>query len=260
MTFHHITHHVAVGDVTGSCHQLHPDAASSYMVDCGLYQGAEAWSSGKAGQNCLEIEFPLETLRAFIATCDHTNYVGRVPLLLAPGFRGPIVCSEFSAKLLPIVLEGTFKLCACRDQKQVKRYIKLIEQHIIALPRNSWFTLQALPGPALPHSPSACLPYSRFGLCRNRPDLSRHGINKRMVFFGDLGAPHTPLLLSPEPSERVDILVLEIIYGGHLQGDRHTRRQRLEAVTSRPMADHGTVLIPAFSIGRTKSCSTSLKT
>ena len=252
MKFPIIDHHGAVTGVTGSCHQLHADAANSYLIDCGLFQGAETSSSGKAGQGSLNIEFPLDTIKALIATHVHIDHVGRIPYLLAAGFTGPILCSEPSAKLLPIVLEDAFKLGVSRDQKQVERYIQLIEQRIVALPYQTWFTLHD----------SANLH------CRVRLQRAGHilgsayvefdltypatNANKRIVFSGDLGAPHAPLLRPPVSPERADILLLESTYGDRLHEDRQTRRQRLEAVIEQALQDQGTVLIPAFSIGRTQ--------
>ncbi|NKQ11794.1 MBL fold metallo-hydrolase RNA specificity domain-containing protein [Pseudomonas sp. SST3] len=258
--FPQITHHGAVSGVTGSCHELHADGANSYLVDCGLFQGADASSGGRAGQGRLDIEFPLDTVRALIATHVHIDHVGRIPYLLAAGFKGPILCSEPSAKLLPIVLEDAFKLGVSRDQRQVERYIKLIEQRIIALPYKIWFTLQE----------SAEL------ICRVRLQRAGHilgsayvefdlqyprtGEKKRVVFSGDLGAPHAPLLPAPKPPHCADILVIESTYGDRNHEDRRTRRQRLEAVIERALKDQGTVLIPAFSIGRTQELLYELET
>lgn len=252
MSFPKIDHHGAVSGVTGSCHQLHANAANSYLIDCGLFQGTETNASGTTGQSSLEIEFPLDTVRALIATHVHIDHVGRIPYLLAAGFKGPILCSEPSAKLLPIVLEDAFKLGVSRDQKQVERYIKLIEQRIIALPYKTWFTLHD----------------SKDLRCRVRLQRAGHilgsayvefditypatGAQKRIVFSGDLGAPNAPLLRPPVAPERADILVLESTYGDRLHEDRNTRRQRLEAVIEQALQDQGTVLIPAFSIGRTQ--------
>ena len=252
MSFPIIDHHGAVNGVTGSCHQLHADAANSYLIDCGLFQGAETNASGATGQGSLDIEFPLDTVKALIATHVHIDHVGRIPYLLAAGFKGPILCSEPSAKLLPIVLEDAFKLGVSRDQKQVERYIKLVEQRIIALPYKTWFTLHD----------------SKDLHCRVRLQRAGHilgsayvefdltypasGTQKRIVFSGDLGAPNAPLLRPPVAPERADILVLESTYGDRLHEDRNTRRQRLEAVIEQALQDQGTVLIPAFSIGRTQ--------
>lgn len=252
MSFPIIDHHGAVNGVTGSCHQLHADAANSYLIDCGLFQGAETNASGATGQGSLDIEFPLDTVKALIATHVHIDHVGRIPYLLAAGFKGPILCSEPSAKLLPIVLEDAFKLGVSRDQKQVERYIKLIEQRIIALPYKTWFTLHdskdlrcrvrlQRAGHILGSA------YVEFDLC-----YPESGLRKRVVFSGDLGAAHAPLLKAPESPCRADILVLESTYGDRLHEDRNIRRQRLEAVIEQALRDQGTVLIPAFSIGRTQ--------
>ena len=252
MDFPRIFHHGAKDGVTGSCHQLLMDAQYSLLIDCGLFQGAETSGEGKSAADRLTIEFPLDTIKALVATHVHIDHVGRIPYLLAAGFKGPILCSEPSAKLLPIVLEDAFKLGFSRDQKQVERYIKLIEKRIIALPYKAWFTL---------HETEQLI-------CRVRLQRAGHilgsayveidlhypetGKKKRIVFSGDLGAPHAPLLPAPKPPHRADILVIESTYGDRLHENRKTRRQRLERVVEQALADNGAVLIPAFSIGRTQ--------
>ncbi|MNQ49660.1 Ribonuclease [compost metagenome] len=252
MDYPDILHHGAKDGVTGSCHQLLMDAEHSLLIDCGLFQGAETSAEGKSAADRMAIEFPLDTIKALVATHVHIDHVGRIPYLLAAGFKGPILCSEPSAKLLPIVLEDAFKLGFSRDQKQVERYIKLIEQRIIALPYKTWFTLQD----------------TESLICRIRLQRAGHilgsayveidlhypqsGEKKRIVFSGDLGAPYAPLLPAPKPPYRADILVIESTYGDRLHEDRRTRRKRLESVIEQALANNGTVLIPAFSIGRTQ--------
>ncbi|WP_312916339.1 MBL fold metallo-hydrolase [Stutzerimonas kunmingensis] len=252
MSYPQISHHGAVNGVTGSCHELHADTTHSYLVDCGLFQGADASKDGSAAQGSLDIEFPLDSVRALIATHVHIDHVGRIPYLLAAGFEGPILCSEPSAKLLPIVLEDAFKLGVSRDQKQVERYIALVEKRIIALPYSTWFNLRD----------------SDELVCRIRLQRAGHilgsayaefdltypktGEKKRVVFSGDLGAPHAPLLPAPRPPYSADILVIESTYGDRKHEDRRSRRHRLEAVVEKALRDQGTVLIPAFSIGRTQ--------
>lgn len=259
MSYPQISHHGAVNGVTGSCHELHADTTHSYLIDCGLFQGADASRDGRAAQGSLEIEFPLDSVRALIATHVHIDHVGRIPYLLAAGFEGPILCSEPSAKLLPIVLEDAFKLGVSRDQKQVERYIALVEKRIIALPYNTWFNLRD----------------SDELVCRIRLQRAGHilgsayaefdltypktGEKKRVVFSGDLGAPHAPLLPAPKPPYGADILVIESTYGDRNHENRRTRRQRLEAVIEKALKDQGTVLIPAFSIGRTQELLYELK-
>ncbi|WP_443698395.1 MBL fold metallo-hydrolase [Pseudomonas sp.] len=252
MLYPEIIHHGAIEGVTGSCHQLQLDATSSLLIDCGLFQGLETSKQGIVGADSSAIDFSIETIKALIVTHVHADHVGRIPNLLSAGFKGPILCSEPSAKLLPLVLEDAYTLEYGRDEQHVERYLKLIESRIIALPFDTWFSLAKTP------ELSCRVRLQRAGHILGSAyvecdiDYPVESRNKRIVFSGDLGASHTPLLSRPKSPERADVLVLESTYGDRLHEDRATRQSRLEEVIDRALADHGTVLIPAFSIGRTQ--------
>lgn len=227
MRYPFILHHGAVSGVTGSCHQLQMGAEHALLVDCGLFQGAETSLEGRAGANRLDIDFSLAGIRALVATHVHIDHVGRIPYLLAAGFKGPILCSEPSAKLLPIVLEDAFKLGFSRDQAKLERYLKLIEQRIVALPYKTWFNL--VDSAQL----QARIRLQRAGhiLGSAYVEVDLHyppsGERKRVVFSGDLGAPHAPILPAPKAPHRADILVIESAYGDRLHENRRNRRKRL---------------------------------
>ncbi len=142
MGYPQIQHHGAKDGVTGSCHQLRMNAPNSLLTDCGLFQGNDASIPGEPSADRLAIEFPLDTIKALVATHVHIDHVGRIPYLLTARFYGPILCSEPSAKLLPIVLEDAFKLGFSRDRAKVEKYIQLVGQRIVALPNKQWFTLR----------------------------------------------------------------------------------------------------------------------
>lgn len=247
-----IEHHGGQDGVTGSCHQLGMNASASLLVDCGLFQGDDASIPGSEGGSRLPIDFPLDTIKALVVTHVHIDHVGRIPYLLAAGFEGPILCSEASARLLPAVLEDAFKLSFSRDQQRVERYIEMVESRLVALPYQRWFTLVDT------NELTARIRLQRAGHILGSAyveiDLAypQQKLSKRVVFSGDLGAPHAPFLMPPQPPERADILVLESTYGDRLHESRANRRQRLEAVIEQALQDQGTVLIPAFSIGRTQ--------
>ncbi|WP_369625111.1 MBL fold metallo-hydrolase RNA specificity domain-containing protein [Marinobacterium sp. BA1] len=242
-----LEHHGARNGVTGSCHQLHIDDAVSLLIDCGLFQGDEADSIEHNA-----IHFDISSVRALVATHVHIDHVGRIPWLLAAGFDGPIICSQPSAKLLPLVLEDAFKLGISRDKTRVERYLKQIESRIVALPYKQWFTLIDTPE----HKVQIRLQRAGhiLGSAYVEVDVSQPGIKPsvRVVFSGDLGASHTPLLPAPKPPYRADILVLESTYGDRNHESRATRKHRLKAAIDRALHNNGTVLIPAFSIGRTQ--------
>lgn len=109
-----ILHHGAVNGVTGSCHELKLNDHYGILIDCGLFQGAEVSGKG-ATKDKLEIDFPISHIKALIVTHVHIDHVGRIPYLLAAGFDGPIICSEPSAILLPLVLEDALKVGVTRN-------------------------------------------------------------------------------------------------------------------------------------------------
>ncbi len=251
----HIDHQGARDGVTGSCHQLHLDDNTSLLIDCGLFQGGEAGNGNNHERH--SIDFDIRSVRALIATHVHIDHVGRIPWLLAAGFDGPIICSQPSAKLLPLVLEDAFKLGISRDRSQVERYLEQIESRIVALPYKQWFTLVDTPEQQVRirlqragHILGSA--YVEVDVITPCGSSLRERTNTRVVFSGDLGASHTPLLPAPSPPYRADILVLESTYGDRTHESRATRKHRLKAAIDRALHNKGTVLIPAFSIGRTQ--------
>nr|WP_192982331.1 MBL fold metallo-hydrolase RNA specificity domain-containing protein [Pseudomonas sp. EggHat1] len=132
MRYPSIVHDGAISGVTGSCHQLQMGDEHALLIDCGLFQGADTSSAGRAGAGSLAPDFSLDG-KALVATHAHVGRVGRIAYLLQSGFNGSIFCSESSARLLPIVLEGAFKLGSSRDRKHIGRDLKLTELRIVAL-------------------------------------------------------------------------------------------------------------------------------
>jgi metallo-beta-lactamase family protein len=264
-----LLHHGAVDGVTGSCHELRLAEGPGILIDCGLFQGAEE-SIGGARANRLEIEFPVEHIRALVVTHVHLDHVGRIPYLMAAGFHGPIYCSEPSAVLLPLVLEDAVKVGLTRDQCLLDRFLKRLRTLIAPLPYGQWqevdtatvARLSIKMRPAGHILGSACVecrldrisvPGGRLRKARaQRAELDHAQHEVRLLFSGDLGAPYTPLLPAPRPSWRADVVVLESTYGDRLHEKRHERRRYLQQVIERSLIDRGVVLVPAFSIGRTQ--------
>lgn len=248
-----IQHHGAHAGVTGSCHQLWLDAKHSLLIDCGLFQGAETTEVERGAGQSMAIDFDISSVKALIVTHVHIDHVGRIPWLLDAGFSGPIICSEPSAELLPIVLEDAFKLSVSRERELVDGYLKLLRQRIRPLAWNQW--LQLLPD----GQPQLKLRMQRAGHILGSVYLEFElakaaGARKaqRLVFSGDLGAPHAPILPAPRSPYRADVLVLESTYGDRLHPVRRNRRQRLRLAIEAALRDQGSVLIPAFSMGRTQ--------
>ena len=242
-----IKHHGAVTGVTGSCHELLV-GRSGILIDCGLFQGND--SSNGANASDLSIDFPIDHIRALVVTHVHIDHVGRIPYFLAAGFEGPIICSEPSAIMLPEILEDALKIGFTRDRALIERVLGLIRSRLVPVPYGQWHTVFDGEGASL----SVRLQRAGhiLGSAYVECEAECEGDFERIVFSGDLGAPHAPLLPEPQPPERADRVVIESTYGDKDHESREERRYRLKAVLEHALEDGGTVLVPAFSIGRTQ--------
>lgn len=242
-----IKHHGAVTGVTGSCHEL-VVGTSGILIDCGLFQGEEAGSNANASD--LSIDFPISHIRALVVTHVHIDHVGRIPYLLAAGFEGPIICSEPSAIMLPEILEDALKIGFTLDRALIERVLGLIRSRLVPVPYEQWHSVFDGKDESLSVrlQRAGHILGSAYVECEAESD----GEFERIVFSGDLGAPHAPLLPEPRPPERADRVVIESTYGDKDHESREERRYRLKAVLEHALEDGGTVLVPAFSIGRTQ--------
>lgn len=250
-----IIHHGAVNGVTGSCHQLNINANSAVLIDCGLFQGDEKASS--SNDNSLEIEFDISDVTALIVTHCHIDHVGRIPYLLAAGFKGPIFCTTATASLLPIVIEDALKVGVTRNSQMINACLKLLKRQIVAVDYKQWFELPVSSSKVNTNGfKSAKAKFQVAGHILGSAyieiELGKRPHNHRVVFSGDLGAPYAPLLPAPKSPYRADTLVIESTYGDKNHAKRKERSKQLKQLIEKAVSDNGVVLIPAFSIGRTQ--------
>ncbi len=244
-----IIHHGAREGVTGSCHELNISNEDAILIDCGLFQGAEV-SPGGADARRLEIEFPVEHIRALVVTHVHIDHVGRIPYLLAAGFNGPVYCSGPSALLLPEVIEDALRVGVTRNRRLIDKVLVRLKRQLHPLPYGQWQAVDVngdIPL-AIRLQQAGHILGSAWVMCR----VGQADSATEVIFSGDLGAPHTPLLAAPDQPSGCDILVLESTYGDRNHQHRRERQQTLQTVIERALRNRGSVLIPAFSIGRTQ--------
>lgn len=122
---------------------------------------------------------------------------------------------------------------------------------MVPVPYRQWHEVRELPGVKLRFLVAGHIlgsAYAELDIGTEKRADQRH----RVVFSGDLGAPWSPLLPSPRSPWRCDTLVIESTYGDRCHAGRKERRKQLERVLRQALDDGGSVLIPAFSVGRTQ--------
>lgn len=249
-----ISHHGAAAGVTGSCHRLQIAQDRALLVDCGLFQEQDAGHLDSLEQHT--VRFPVHDVLALVVTHVHIDHIGRLPYLLAAGYKGPILCSVPSARLLPLVIEDALKIGFTRDRALIERFLGEVQSRLVALDYKQWHTVldDERHRIRVKLQRAGHILGSAYVEVDTQDKLNgkSQGKGQRTVFSGDLGAPHAPLLPAPKPPYRADVLVLEATYGDRLHEDRVHRRQRLKAAIDRALENGGTVVIPAFSVGRTQ--------
>lgn len=232
-----VVHHGALHGVTGSCHQLMLDDANSLLVDCGLFQGKDARDRDED-----QIDFSLEGIHALIVTHVHLDHIGRIPYLIAAGFNEPIYCSPPTAKLLPLMMEDALRVGVTKNKRLIERFLQELRRFIRPMPYYEWHDIGH--GVQLRLTPA--------GHVLGSAVVEVEYESERVVFSGDLGSRHQPILKDPISPERADLLVLESTYGNRNHVGRQQRVEQLEKILCRTLEDKGVTIIPAFSVGRTQ--------
>jgi metallo-beta-lactamase family protein len=82
--------------------------------------------------------------------------------------------------------------------------------------------------------------------------ITENGIEKKLVFSGDLGNSQAALLEDPTIVETADVLLLESTYGDRNHRSMDETLQEFEDVIEEASQNGGNILIPSFSVGRTQ--------
>ena len=243
----------AAGGVTGSRTLIRADE-KKFLVDCGLFQGPKAVRE----QNRQPLLPDGTNVDGVILTHGHLDHSGYLPRFHREGFRGPIYCSEGTADLLPLMLRDAAHL-----EEETARYANKTSysNHRPALPLCTSSDVEKVLPLIKPCKRNEWLPLSenlsiRFlgaghiiGASMVQCSITQDNGSRILTFSGDLGHDRCITLRGPEYLTECDALVLESTYGDRL----HPRTDTLEefsTIAKRTFARGGTLVIPAFAIGR----------
>lgn len=245
----------AARTVTGSAY-LVDSGQSQVMVDYGMFQGRKQIRE----RNWVDPVFPAPLVDAVILTHTHLDHIGRIPRLVANGFKGPIYCTPPTVELAEVLLKDAAHL-QMEDAEYLNR--KGLTSHKPAVPlfddrdvEKAMKLFVPVPlGQKQTAAPGITFVFREAGhllgagsIHMTVEDPSSQN-SRRILFSGDVGRYDAVLAKDPAPCPESDYVVVESTYGNR-QHPAISVQEQLQSVLARTFARNGVLLIPAFAVGR----------
>jgi metallo-beta-lactamase family protein len=240
----------AAQEVTGTCYLLE-SGSHKILVDCGIFQGGD----GDSKRNQLPFPFEPDAIDAVFLTHPHMDHVGRVPLLVKRGYRGPIFATFPTADLSKLLWKDM--LSVMQDAEKREQVPPLYDEEDVAkaearLMPVEYETLAEICAGAIKAT------FHDAGHVLGSAFIEFNVENRTIVFSGDLGNDDVPILRPTASLPECDVLVIESTYGDRLHEDLQTRRTILRDLVKETIEKKGVLMIPTFAIERTQEIMLTL--
>ena len=245
----------ATHEVTGSCTLIEVGGAYG-IVDCGMKQGEEVFVNQELPVEAEKIDFVL-------LTHAHIDHSGELPLLYKKGFRGPIFATAATCNLANVMLRDCAHIQQSDAEWASRKALRAGEPPVEPL-----YTLEDAEGAIsrLRHcdysqkiqvSEHCIVRFTDAGHLMGSSSievwLREDGVEKKLVFSGDIGNIGMPIISDPHYITEADYVVTESTYG-----DRYHEKGEMDSVhylancIQRVFDRGGNVVIPSFAVGRTQ--------
>lgn len=244
----------AAREVTGSCTLIETNG-HTFLVDCGMEQGRDVYENADLPCAPGEIE-------AVLLTHAHIDHSGRIPYLYKNGFRGPIYATDATTDLCEIMLKDSAHIqeqeAEWKNRKAQRSGRDLVEpDYTVAdadavmhqfLPQHYGVPVEVFPGVVADFTDVGHL----LGSASITLKVTENGLTRTVVFSGDIGNLHQPLIRDPDYLTRADFVVMESTYGDRSHGPRPDYVGDLTRILQETFDRGGNVVIPSFAVGRTQ--------
>jgi metallo-beta-lactamase family protein len=245
----------AAGSVTGSKHLVEA-GGKKLLMDCGLFQGGKELRL----RNWEPLPVDPATIDYVVLSHAHIDHTGYLPRLLRDGFRGTIYANAATRDLCAILLPDSAHLQEEDAEHAASKGFSKHEQpqplytveeaqavlgRIQVIPSGEPFRVNSLFGVRLLEVGHI------LGSTMIELTIHENGKDTVVVFSGDVGRYDQPILLDPQAPPRCDVLICESTYGDR----EHPTGSPLDAladVITRVAKRGGTIVMPAFALGRTQ--------
>ena len=244
----------ATHEVTGSCYYLEA-AGKKFLVDCGMEQGPNYYENK-------DIPVPPGDLDFVLLTHAHMDHSGNLPAIYAKGFKGPIYATEATCNLCDIMLRDSAHIQMFEAEwrnRKAKRQGKPefvpaytmedamgVIRNFVGCPYDKGIILGE--GLRVKFIDAGHL----LGSSSIEVNIQEDGVEKTIVFSGDIGNKNQPLIKDPVYFKKADYVVMESTYGDRSHGERPDYVRLLADIIQETFDRGGNVVIPSFAVGRTQ--------
>ncbi|MGN1267820.1 MAG: MBL fold metallo-hydrolase RNA specificity domain-containing protein [Dorea sp.] len=242
-------------EVTGSCHLIEA-CGKNILVDCGMEQGPDLYENQEIPVTPGDIDY-------ILLTHAHIDHSGKIPLLCKEGFKGDIITTFATADLCNIML---------RDSAHIQEF------------EAEWRNRKARRSGAPEYEPLYTMEHAeaavqllypcdynqRITLCDGievrfvdvghllgssaiEVWITEDGVEKKIVFSGDVGNIKQPIIKDPQQIEDADYVVIESTYGNRVHGEEIPDYVgEFTRILRETFEKGGNVVVPSFAVGRTQ--------
>ncbi len=249
----------AARNVTGSRHLLEVDG-TSILVDCGLYQERQF-----ASRNWDPFDVPPASIQAVLLTHAHLDHCGLLPKLVKEGFRGKIYCTAATAEIARFILLDAANIQeedAAYKRKRHKKEGRVgphgdLPLYTVADAEACGPLFAPVPyGQEFPIAPGVRATFSNAGHVLGSSfinvSVAQNGEVRNVLFSGDVGRVHRPIIEDPDPVRDGDYLLVESTYGDRLHDQRTDIRSAIADAINTAKAAGGNIIVPSFALERSQ--------
>ena len=248
----------AAGCVTGSKYLVEA-AGKKLLIDCGLFQGTDDLKQ----RNWSALPVDPKSIDYLVLTHAHLDHTGWLPVLVRDGYNKTIFADQSTIELTSLLLKDSGHL---QEEDTANAIRNGWSNHTSPRPLYTSADVDPVlrlmkPVPrAGGFDASPEFHFESFdaghiiGSCSFALTITENGKKIVVIFSGDVGRYDQPILNDPvtPPNKQIDVVLCESTYGDreHEAGDP---LEALAVVVNRVAARGGSIVMPAFAIGRTQT-------
>jgi metallo-beta-lactamase family protein len=251
----------AARNVTGSCYLLERQDIR-VLIDCGLYQERKYQE-----RNWQPFPFAPRSIDAVFLTHAHLDHCGLLPKLIRDGYKGKIYCTQATAEIAEIILvdaahlqeeDAIFK--RERHKREGRRgphpEIPLYTVEDAEAVKPHFSTIEYLSCVGINSNVEGCYYEAGhvLGAAVISINIQQDGQNHRVIFSGDIGEPHRPIINDPAMFDEAEYIVIEATYGDrtHEEHENTDIQKQLRDCINRTVSAGGNIIIPSFALERSQ--------